>query len=42
MEVVYFKFKVGGGFEILRSGIGSSLVFVLLLVIGYFVFYLRD
>lgn len=42
MEAAYPKLKAGGGFEILRSGIGSSLAFVSPPATGYSVPYLRD
>ena len=42
LEAAYPKLKAGGGFEILRSGIGSSLAFVSPPATGYSVPYLRD
>ena len=42
LEAAYPKLKAGGGFEILRSGIGSSLAFVSPPATGYSVSYLRD
>ena len=42
LEAAYPKLKAGGGFEILRSGMGSSLAFVPPPATGYSVPYLRD
>ena len=42
LEAAYPKLKAGGGFEILRSGIGSSLSFVSPPATRYSVPYLRD
>lgn len=42
LEAAYPKLKAGGGFEILRSGIGRSLAFVSPPATGYSVSYLRD
>ena len=41
LEAAYPKLKAGGGFEILRSGIGSSLAFVPPQATGYSVPYLK-
>ena len=42
LEGAYPKLKAGGGFELLRSGIGSSLAFLPPPATGYSVPYLRD
>ena len=42
LEAAYPKLKAGGGFEILRSGIGNSLAFLHPPATGYSVSYLRD
>ena len=42
MEAMYPKLKAGGGFEILRSGMGNKLMFVPPTACGYSVPYLRD
>ena len=42
MEAMHPKLKAGGGFEILRSGMGNKLMFVPPTACGYSVPYLRD
>ena len=42
LEAAYPKLKSGGGFEILRSGIGNSLAFLQPPATGYSVSYLRN